>query len=100
MLICLTTALINLTAIQFNDQDLKALSRAQLTCKQDSRYNGCVKSLTKREQGIYRVECGKKQEFDRKAFDKAELDVILEELSHLSLEDKKKALRKIGVEVK
>ena len=100
MLICLTTALINLTAINYNAQDLKALSRAQITCSVDKRYNGCVKSMTKREQGMYRVECGKKQEFDRKAFDKAEIDVILEELKHLSLEDKKKALKNIGVDVK
>lgn len=99
MLICLTTALINLTAITYNAQDLKALTRAQFTCQNDSRYAGCVKTFTKREQGIYRVECGKKQEFNRKAFDKAELDVILEELSHLSFEKKKEALRKIGVEI-
>ena len=100
MLICLTTALINLTAINFNAQDLKALSRAQVVCQSDSRYEGCVKSFTKREQGVYRAECGKKQEFNRKVFDKAEIDVILDELSSLTLEEKKIALRKIGVELK
>ena len=96
MLICLTAAMINLTAIPYNDQDLKNFSRAQHVC---SVKEGCLKSFQKREQGVYRALCGEKQEFSRKELDKAELDVILYELRHLSLEEKKIKLRAIGIEV-
>ncbi len=97
MLICLTTAILNLTAIPLNQQDFKAIDRSTKTCQSKEL---CLTSFQKREQGIYRAFCGNKQEFNRKAFDKAELDVILSELEHLSLEEKKSKLRKIGVEVR
>jgi hypothetical protein len=97
ILTCLTTVLLNISAIDYNAQDYKNLARASYVCGEKE---GCLKSFQKREQGIYRAMCGKKQEFDKKAFDKVELDVILYELRNLSLEEKKIKLRAIGLEVK
>ena len=97
ILTCLTTVLLNISNISYNAQDYKNLARASYVCGEKE---GCLKSFQKREQGIYRAYCGKKQEFDKKEFDKAELDVILYELRHLTLEEKKIKLRKIGIEVK
>jgi len=97
ILTCLTTVLLNISAIDYNAQDYKNLARASYVCGEKE---GCLKSFQKREQGIYRAMCGKKQEFDKSIFDKVELDVILYELRHLSLEEKKIKLRAIGLEVK
>jgi hypothetical protein len=97
ILTCLTTVLLNISAIDYNAQDYKNLARASYVCGEKE---GCLKSFQKREQGVYRTLCGEKQEFSRKEFDKAELDVILYELRHLSLEEKKIKLRAIGLEVK
>jgi hypothetical protein len=93
-MICLAAILINLTAIPFNKQDFKSIARSQIVC---AKKEGCVKNFQKREQGVYRVLCGKKEEFSRKEFDKAELDVILYELRDYSLEEQKDKLKKIGV---
>ena len=90
MLICLTTAIINLTSINFNVQDYKALSSANTKCSRDSQ---CLKSFTKREQGIYRAYCGNKEYFDKKEFDKAEEDMIRSELSHLPKEEIERKMR-------
>jgi hypothetical protein len=97
ILTCLTTVLLNISAIDYNAQDYKNLARASYVCGEKE---GCLKSFQKREQGIYRAMCGKKQEFDKNSFDKVELDVILYELRNLSLEEKKIKLRAIGLEVK
>lgn len=96
ILTCLTTVLLNVSTIDYNAQDYKNLARASYVCGEK---DSCLKSFQKREQGIYRALCGKKQEFSKKEFDKAELDVILYELKHLSLEEKKIKLRAIGIEV-
>jgi len=106
ILTCLTTMLLNISDVPYNAQDYKNLARATTVCGEKK---SCLKSFQKREQGIYRAFCGEKQEFDKKAFDKAELDVIMEEInaatSHIKDENKrlelqKKKLRAIGVEVK
>ena len=97
MLICLTAVMINLTAMPWTKKDMTNFSVAQQECSKTSE---CLKSFQKRDFQFYRALCGEKQEFDRKALDKAELDVILYELRHLSLEEKKIKLRAIGLEVK
>ena len=95
MLVCLMTMFINMTPT-FNQQDAKAFSSAQKRCKVVTG-QPCLRSFQKRENGIYRAICGEKQEFNKKELLKAEMNVIMRELSHLNKEDKKEALKKIGV---
>lgn len=97
-LTCLAIGLINLTGIPFNEQDYRAISRAQVVCGQERYDNGCVKTFQKREQGVYRVECGYKQLLDRKAIDEYEKSIIMEELKHLKKEIRDKKLKAIGME--
>ncbi len=61
MLLCFSALMLNFTTIPYNDQDLKAFTRAQHVCSTDERYEGCLIEFIKRKQGIYRVICGKKQ---------------------------------------
>ena len=96
MLVCLAAMFINMTTT-FNQQDLKAFGSAQVRCEVVTG-KPCLRSFQKREDGVYRVLCGEKQEFDEKALHREEMSAILEELNHLSKEDKKKALKKIGVD--
>lgn len=96
MLVCLMTMFINMTPT-FNQQDAKAFTSAQNRCKAITG-KPCLKDFQKREDGVYRALCGEKQYFDKKELLEMEMSVILEELSHLSEEDKEKALKKIGVE--
>jgi|TARA_R110000851_G_scaffold105563_11_gene224036 hypothetical protein len=94
-MICLAVVLFNLTALPLNDKDFKVLDRAQTVC---AAREGCVTKFQKRGQGTYRVSCGEKRSFDRKEFDKAELAVIMEELSVYDEATQKEMLRKIGYE--
>ena len=96
MLICLGALLINMTTTPFNTQDFKAIKSGQERCK--TKYNnGCLRQFQKREQGVYRILCGEKQEFDKKALLEAEKDVIIEELQHLPKEEIARKLKNIGM---
>ena len=97
-LACVAVVLLNLTDIPFNKQDYESLSRAQVVCGQERYDKGCVKEFQKREQGVYRVECGNKELFDRKVIDIAEKAAIMEELKHLKEELREKKLKAIGME--
>ncbi len=99
ILTCLTTVLLNVSNIPYNKQDYKALARSVEVC---SQRQACLGSFEKREQGIYRAYCKEKEEFSRKEFDKAELNMLLLEMDRLgdSLERKKQKLRSLGYEVK
>mgnify|MGYP005993101781 CR=1 FL=1 len=94
ILTCLTTILLNITDIPYNDQDFKTMKVAQRTCSK--RYNSCLKNFQKREQGVYRVLCGDKEEFDAKALDNAEMSAIMNEIGHNSVEVQKELLKQIG----
>lgn len=97
-LMCLATVIVNMTTTPLNKQDYAAISRAEYVCS-TSRYDkGCVKQFQKREQGIYRVECGDKTLFDKKDVENYELSVIINELRHLSDEEFVKAMGKIGID--
>lgn len=63
MLICLATMLVNITNINFTDQDLKALKRAEYVCGHDARYKDtpCLKKFLKKETRVYWAICGEKQ---------------------------------------
>lgn len=98
ILTCLTTLIINMTAVPFNDADFKVFSRAQNVCS-TGKYGGCLAKFMKKEKQGYRIYCGDKVNFSKKQFDKDELDMILYELRHLSVEDTKKALKKIDKEL-
>ncbi len=95
MLVCLMTMFINMTPT-FNQQDAKVFSSVQNRCELNTG-KPCLRSFQKREDGVYRAICGEKQHFNKKELLEAEMDVIMRELSHLSKEDKKEALRKLGV---
>jgi hypothetical protein len=95
MLVCLMTMFINMTTT-FNQQDAKAFTSAQNRCKVLTG-EPCLRSFQKREDGVYRAFCGEKQHFNKKELIKAEMNAIMRELDHLDKEDKKKALKKIGV---
>ena len=62
MLICLTTMLVNITNINFTDQDLKALKRAEYVCSHDARYSDtpCLKKFLKKDTRVYWAICGEK----------------------------------------
>ena len=98
ILTCLTTILLNISGISYNAQDFKNLAITQATCKR--RYNSCLKQFQKREQGVYRVLCGEKEEFDKKALDKYEMSVIMDEIGHHNVEVQTELLKAIGVDIK
>ena len=93
-LICLTTVLLNLTNIPFNEQDFKAIARSEQVCKE--RYKGCITTFQKREQGVYRTMCGDKEFFDREMLDSYEKSAIMEELRHLPKKEQRKKLEELG----
>lgn len=93
-LICLTTILLNISGSSYNKQDFKNLEAAQTTCA--TKYNSCLKNFQKREKGVYRVLCGEKEQFNKKALDNAEMAAIMNEIGHNSVEVQKELLKQIG----
>jgi len=93
---CLSIAILNMTPYPIDAADFKVFNRAQHVCK-TGEYKGCVKKFMKRGKRDYFISCGEKEQYDKKQFDKQRLDAILFELRHLSVEDTKKALKKIGI---
>ena len=94
---CIAITIMNLTPNPIDKRDIEVFNRAQYVCS-SKPYGGCVAKFMKKENRSYRISCGKKEQFDKKRFDKDTLDAILYELRHLSVEDTKKALKRIGIE--
>tara|TARA_R110000851_G_scaffold233382_3_gene385925 strand:+ start:117 stop:413 length:297 start_codon:yes stop_codon:yes gene_type:complete len=96
ILACLSAVIINMTTVNFTETDMKTLTRAYHVCQNDTRYEGCLKTFTKRSVSSYSVTCGKKENFDLDQY-KKQIDMEIEyELRHLTKEQKAKALKKIG----
>lgn len=96
MMICLTVAFLNMTPT-FTEKDARKMQSAATRCAEVHRTAPCLKSFQKREEGVYRAICGKKQYFDKKQLLEMEYNAILMELAHLDEDEKKEALEKIGV---
>lgn len=96
---CLTTMIINISNLAINEQDLKALKRSTVVCAEKK---GCLDRFEKREEGLYRAYCGAKVSFDPEFHEKAELQMLLDEMDRLgdSEERKKQKLRNLGYKVK
>ena len=80
----------------FTPQDSRAFTSAQQRCKKVTGLP-CLKHFQKREDAIYRAVCGEKELFDKKQLQDYEMSVIMKELEHLTPEERKEALKKIGV---
>jgi len=93
---CLAITFLNLTTSPIDSRDIQVFTRAQHVCKTGS-YQGCVTKFVKREKRTYRVSCGEKMNIDKKLLHKQEIDAILYELRHLSVEETKKAMKRIGI---
>lgn len=93
---CLSIAIINLTQFPIDARDMSTFARAQKVC-QTRDYQGCVAKFIKREKHTYRVSCGEKMKLDTELLRKEEIAAILYELRHLSVEETKKAMKKIGI---
>ena len=92
ILTCLTVAILNITDLPLDSRDFKAIARSEKVCGSKNKW---LKVFEKREPGLYRSYCGEPQSFDKKEFDKAELDMIRWELRHLDKDAREKALKKL-----
>jgi len=93
---CLSIMFLNMTEFPINKNDLGVFTRAQSVCKTGS-YQGCVAKFIKKDKRAYYISCGEKQKYDKKLLQKQKIDAILYELRHLSVEETKKAMEKIGI---
>lgn len=93
---CLSIMFLNMTALPIDKRDIEVFNRAQQVCKTGS-YQGCVAKFIKKEKRAYHISCGEKQKLDKKLLHKQKIQAILYELRHLSVEETKKAMKKIGI---
>lgn len=54
--ICAVTILINLSGVDWTDQDMRSKRTAQKTCKKT--YKSCLKKFIKKEPRVYNAICG------------------------------------------
>ena len=93
---CLSIMFLNMTEFPINKNDIAVFNRGQEVCKTGT-YKGCVAKFIKKDKRAYHISCGEKMKLDKKLLQKQKIDAILYELRHLSVEDTKKAMEKIGI---
>jgi hypothetical protein len=93
---CLSIMLLNMTEFPINKNDITVFERGQETCKTGT-YQGCIAKFIKKGKRSYHISCGEKMQLNKKVLQKQKIDAILYELRHLSVEETKKAMEKIGI---